>query len=118
MFLFFVGTMFVPGNASLIPRFLLVRCFPFATKTAPYIPFTHVRFPHINMLNTYWGIILPLAYNGFSVLLFKGFFDGIPNELINAARLDGSSEIGIFRRIILPGINLCGLLLYLPRLVT
>jgi len=102
LFLFFIGTMFVPGGVSLIPKFLLIRTFPFATKTAPYIPFTHTRFPSINMLNTYWGIILPFAYSGFSVLLFKGFFDGIPDELINAARLDGSSEIGIFRRIILP----------------
>jgi len=102
LFLFFIGTMFVPGGVSLIPKFLLIRTFPFATKTAPYIPFTQTRFPSINMLNTYWGIILPFAYSGFSVLLFKGFFDGIPNELINAARLDGSSEIGIFRRIIFP----------------
>jgi len=102
MFLFFIGTMFVPGNVSLIPKFLLIRCFPFATKIPPYVPFTQVRFPRISFLNSYWGIILPLAYSGFSVLLFKGFFDGIPDELINAARLDGSSEIGIFRRIILP----------------
>ena len=56
--------------------------------------------PEKDMLKTqysYWGIILPLAYSGFSILLLKGFFDGIPNEFINTVRLDGSSEIGIFR---------------------
>ena len=51
MFLFFIGIMLVPSGASLIPRFLLLRVFPFATKTAPYIPFTRTRFPSVNFLN-------------------------------------------------------------------
>ena len=102
MFIFFIGTMLAPSGVSLIPKYLLLRFFPFAARYAPYIPFTTTRFPSINLTGTYWGVILPFVYSGFSVLLFKGFFDGIPDELINAARLDGSSEIGIFRRIILP----------------
>lgn len=101
MFLFFIGTMLVPVRTFIIPRFLLVRFFPFTTRTAT-LPFTDFRLPSISLMNSYWGVILPLVYSGFAVLLFKGFFDGIPDELINAARLDGASEIGIFRRIILP----------------
>jgi len=102
MFLFFIGTMLVPGQSSLIPKYLLLKTFPFATKKAPFIPFTDMRFPTLNLLNTYWAIILPSAYSGFSVLLFKGFFDTLPDEIINAARLDGATEFGIVRRVILP----------------
>lgn len=101
MFLFFIGTMLVPARTFIIPRFLLVRFFPFTSRTATF-PFTDFRLPSISLMNSYWGVILPMVYNGFAVLLFKGFFDGLPDELINAARLDGASEIGIFRRIILP----------------
>jgi len=102
LFLFFIGTMLIPGQISLIPRYLIISHFPFPTKHIPNIPFTNIAFPHHNFLNSYWAVILPMLFSPFYVLLFKGFFDGIPNELINAARLDGSSEMGIFRRIILP----------------
>jgi len=102
MFLFFIGTMLLPFQIALIPRYLLLQCFPFASRVPPVNPFTHTRFPRINLLDTYWAVILPSAYSAFSVLLFKGHFDSIPDELINAARLDGASEFGIFGRIILP----------------
>jgi len=102
MFLFFIATMLVPGQISLIPRYLLIKGFPFIGASAPKIPFTNKSFPTINFLDSYWAVILPAAYSAFNVLLFKGFFDTIPNEILNAARLDGASEFRIFTRIILP----------------
>jgi len=102
LFLFCIGTMMIPGQIALIPSYLIMRHFPFPTLNIPKIPFTNTPFPTHNFLETYWAVILPGMYSAFNVLLFKGFFDTIPNELINAARLDGSSEIGIMRRIILP----------------
>jgi len=90
------------SQVALIPSFLIIRHFPFPFMNIPKIPFTNIHFPTINFLDTYWAVILPGMYSAFNVLLFKGFFDGIPNELINAARLDGASEISIIRRIILP----------------
>lgn len=102
LFLFIVGTLFVPGQINLIPNYLIIKNFPFVTRAIPNIPFAQIPFPHHNFLGSYWAVILPTIANAYYVLLFKGFFDGIPNELINAARLDGSSELGIFRRIILP----------------
>jgi len=102
LFLYLVGPMLVPGVISLIPLFLLLLHFPFPTKHIPTLPFTNIFFPHIKIINTYWAVILPGCYSAFNVLLFKGFFDRIPDELINAARLDGASELGIFLRIILP----------------
>lgn len=102
LFLFCIGTMMLPAQISLIPSYLIIRHFPFPFLNIPKIPFTNSPFPTINFIDTYWAVILPATYSAFNILLFKGFFDGIPNEFINAARLDGASEIGIFRRIILP----------------
>ncbi len=102
LFLFCIGTLMIPGQVALIPSYLILRHFPFPFMNIPKIPFVNIPFPTYNFLDTYWAVILPGIYNAFNVLLFKGFFDGIPDELINAARLDGSSEIGIFRRIVLP----------------
>ena len=102
LFLYCIGTLMIPASVSLIPSYLIIQHFPFPTRYIPNIPFTTIRFPTFNFFNTYWGVILPASYGAFNFLLFKGFFDGIPDELINAARLDGASELGIFRRIILP----------------
>jgi len=102
MFLFFVGTMLVPGQISLVPRYLLIRNFPFISASSPNIPFTGKSFPSISFINTYWAVILPAVYSAFNILLFKGFFDTIPNEILNAARIDGASEFRIFTRIVLP----------------
>jgi len=102
VFLLCVGTLMIPSTVSLIPRFLLMRHFPFPTTTIPKIPFTNKPFPSINFLNSYWAVILPFSYNAFNFLLFKGYFDGISNEVIHAARLDGASELTIFRKVVLP----------------
>jgi len=102
IFLFCIGTLMIPTQLSLVPGYLIMRHFPFPTMHVPNIPFTNVKFPSYRFLDTYWAVILPASYNAFNVLLFKGFFDGIPGELINAARLDGASEPSIFARIILP----------------
>jgi len=102
LFLYCIGTLMIPTSVALIPSYLIIKHFPFPTRHIPNIPFTEMKFPTLNFFNTYWGVILPASYGAFNFLLFKGFFDAIPDELINAARLDGASEIGIFRRIILP----------------
>jgi len=102
LFLYCIGTMLIPMQVSLIPRYLIMRHFPFPTKHIPNIPFTNSPFPSHNFLDSYWAIILPAIYSPFFLLLLKGFFDTIPSELINAARLDGASELSIFGRIVLP----------------
>lgn len=102
LFLYGIGTLMIPAALTLIPMFLLIHHFPFPTRHIPNIPFTSQGFPYIDFFDTYWAAILPACFNAFNFLLFKGFFDGIPDEVINAARLDGASEISIFRRIVLP----------------
>ncbi|MCS7010114.1 MAG: carbohydrate ABC transporter permease [Anaerolineales bacterium] len=102
LFIFFIGTLMLPGIVSLIPSFLLTRNFPFPLPVAPHIPGTDIPFPTLRLWNTYWAVIVPAGFSAGNFLLFKGFFDGIPDSIINAARVDGGSEFNIFRRIILP----------------
>lgn len=102
LFIFFIGTLMLPGIVTLIPSFLLTRNFPFPLPVAPNIPGTEIAFPTLRIWNTYWAVILPAGFSASNFLLFKGYFDGIPDSIINAARVDGGSEFNIFRRIILP----------------
>ena len=102
LFLTFIGTLMVPFAVTLIPAFLLTRNFPFAMPNPPVIPGTTTPFPVLQIWNTPWAVIIPAAFNAFNFLLFKGFFDTIPDSILQAARVDGGSEFNIFRRIVLP----------------
>ena len=102
LFLFIIGTMMIPSEVSLIPSYLLLHYFPFPTSSIPNIPGTNIQFPHIDLLNTYWAVILPSMSWGFAVLIMKGWFDTLSNEMLEAARLDGASELQILALIALP----------------
>jgi ABC-type glycerol-3-phosphate transport system permease component len=102
LFLYFIGTLMIPGQVALIPRFLLISHFPWPTASVPRMPFTDMLFPSVSMVGTYWGVILPAAFNAFNFLLFTGYFATIPSEFIDAARIDGASELQIFRKIAAP----------------
>lgn len=54
--------------------------------------FLDMPVPSVSLLNTFWALILPSAANGFSIFLLKGFFDSLPQELYEAADLDGAGE--------------------------
>ena len=95
--LFFLATMMLPAILLFLPLVLMMQNFPF-----PTIPFTSIKLPGVNIMNTYWAMILPHAAWAFSILLFRGFFDQLPDELFQAARMDGASELQIFGRIAFP----------------
>jgi multiple sugar transport system permease protein len=84
VFLMLVATMLLPFHVTMLPRFQL--------------------FAGLGLYNTYWPLVLPawLASEGFYVFLLRQFFLTIPEELSEAARLDGASEWTIFTRIVLP----------------
>ncbi len=67
-----------------------------------YITFVDVPLIHVNLLGTFTPMWLIAGANAFNVLLFRSFFNGIPMSYVEAARIDGCSNLGIFRRIILP----------------
>jgi len=62
--------------------------------------FTVVR--SLGLLNSYWALILPLAISPFNLIVIINNFKRFPSELIEAAHMDGCSEIGTFLRIVLP----------------
>lgn len=67
-----------------------------------YITFTDIPILHINMTGSFLPIWIMSGCNAFNVLMFRNFFNGIPMSYIEAARLDGASDVGIFTKIIIP----------------
>ncbi|RYV52106.1 carbohydrate ABC transporter permease [Pengzhenrongella frigida] len=82
LFLVYVGTIAVPWQAYMIPQFILMS--------------------KLHLSNTLWSIVALQAFGAFGVFLMKQFYETVPEELSEAARIDGLSEYGIYRRIILP----------------
>ena len=88
------------GSNYIMSYLLLGMMFPFAAAIVPLF----IKIRDIGLLESAWGVILPQAAFGlgFSVLLFKTFFDQLPKELFEAARIDGCSYAGFFFRFTLP----------------
>ena len=84
---FFLSTLMVPALAYLIPQYFTV---------------IHLPIFGISLVNSWWAIWLPEAANAFNIIILKGFFDTIPNELIEAAKIDGANAWQIFIRMMLP----------------
>ena len=82
LFFLILTTLMVPGQMTMIPVFLLLR--------------------YLGLLNTYTGLILPGAVSAFNIFFMRQFIITIPNDLIEAARIDGARESYIFFKIILP----------------
>lgn len=82
IFLLFLGTMMIPVQVTMIPVFILT------TK--------------LGLINTHMGIILPMIANAYGVFLMRQFMMTLPNEMIEAARIDGCHEFKIFAKIAMP----------------
>lgn len=62
----------------------------------------YIVVKNLNLLDSYFALILPGAINAFNLIIIKNFFQELPKELEEAARIDGCSDVGIFAKIILP----------------
>ncbi|TCM40215.1 carbohydrate ABC transporter permease [Kribbella sp. VKM Ac-2568] len=82
-----LATLFLPGVISLVPLYLTIL-------KMPVLGF--------NLQNTFWAVWLPQAAGAFNILVMKRYFDAIPRELIEAARIDGASNLRLFTALILP----------------
>jgi multiple sugar transport system permease protein len=83
LFALLIATMLLPWQVTMIPRFLLIR--------------------ELGLYNTLAALIVPTFFGTpFYIFLLRQFFQAIPRELSDAARIDGCSELGIFWRIIVP----------------
>lgn len=69
---------------------------------ALYMTFVDLPIFHINITGTYLPIWIMSGCNAFNIMLMRNFFNGIPKEYMEAARIDGCSDTGIFFRIMLP----------------
>jgi multiple sugar transport system permease protein len=82
LFLAYISSIAIPWQSYMVPQFIIMR--------------------RLNLFDTHMALILLQAFSAFGVFLMRQFFISIPNELIEAARIDGLSEYGIYYRIMLP----------------
>ncbi len=82
IFLFIMATVMVPFAVIIIPLFLIVRS--------------------LDWVNTYQGLIVPFTMSAFGIFLMRQFMLDVPDDYIDAARIDGASEIGVFFRVVIP----------------
>lgn len=82
LFSWFLLGMMIPGQITMIPSFLILA--------------------KIGLLNSLWGLVVFSGVNAFGIFMLRQFIETLPNELLDAARIDGASEWQIYWRIILP----------------
>jgi multiple sugar transport system permease protein len=88
-----------PGREQLFVVLLATMMLPYAVTMVPLF----VGFSKIGWVDTFLPLIIPTFFgNPFYVFLLRQFFRTIPDELSDAARIDGASEVGIFLRIMIP----------------
>jgi len=87
------------GRRALFFTLLATMMLPFAVLLIPI----YVAYNEIGLVNTFWPLILPHYFgNAFFIFLCRQFFLGIPQDLIDSARIDGAGELMIFLRIMVP----------------
>ena len=82
MLVFILATMAIPGELIMIPLYIVNK--------------------QLGLLNTLWALIFSGMVSGFSILLLRNFFAGVPYDLAESAKIDGASDFRIFRSIYLP----------------
>jgi multiple sugar transport system permease protein len=82
LFWFILSLMMIPQQMTMIPGYLILA--------------------KLGLINNLLGLIIPAAIDAFGIFLFRQFALSIPNELLDAARVDGAGEFHIYRRIVLP----------------
>ena len=82
LFLAYIATIAVPWQAYMLPQFILMRS--------------------MGLYDTLWAMVVLQAFSAFGVFLMRQFYQSVPTELCEAARIDGLTEYGIWARIMLP----------------
>src|SRR5699024_1464865 len=95
-FTLFLATMMVPGIVTMIPQFIVLRSFPLAGGN------DLMGQGGLGLVNTYWAILLAGAAGAFSIFFMKQFFEQLPKELGESARIDGATDFQIFWKVYMP----------------
>jgi multiple sugar transport system permease protein len=96
IFVLFLGTMMVPGQITLIPNYIIIQHIPFFGGNDWMGSGGH------GWLDSYWGLIMPGVVSAFGIFLLRQYMMTIPDELLDAARIDGAGEFRIFWSVVLP----------------
>lgn len=87
-----------PGRDKIFLGILALMIIPFSITLIP----SYALMVKLKWLNNYLSLVVPIAYSPFGIFLMRQFMHAIPNELIDAARIDGASEWSIFIQIVIP----------------
>jgi multiple sugar transport system permease protein len=96
LFLLTLGTMMIPGQVTLIPTYIILKHVPFFGGNDWLGQGGH------GWLDSYWGLIIPQGASAFAIFLLRQYMRTIPNDLLDAARIDGASELRIWAQIVMP----------------
>jgi len=96
IFMLMLGTMMIPGQVFLIPNYLILQRIPLFGGNNILGQGGH------GWLDSYWGLIIPYSVSVWSVFFIRQYMKTIPNELLDASRMDGASEFRIFAQVVLP----------------
>ena len=99
LFLLMLGTLMIPGQLFLIPNYIILLRSPLFGGNNLLGVGGH------GMLDSFWGIIIPYSFSVWSVFFMRQYMKTIPDDLLDAARMDGASEFTIYSKVVLP---LCG----------
>jgi multiple sugar transport system permease protein len=96
LFVLVLATLMVPYQVTIIPQFIIVRHIPLFGGNDAW------GQGGIGWINSYWGLVVPNAVSAFGIFMLRQFFQTLPVELEDAARIDGAGEFRIFWQIMLP----------------
>jgi multiple sugar transport system permease protein len=96
LFMTFLGTIMIPGQVLLIPSYIILKQIPLFGGNDIFGQGGH------GWLDSYWGLIAPGAVSTWGIFWMRMYMKGIPDDLVDAAKIDGSSEFRIYWQIILP----------------
>jgi multiple sugar transport system permease protein len=99
IFAMFLITMMIPSQITLIPNYLVIKHVPLFGGNDIF------GQGGSGWLDSYYGLILPGTVSAFGIFLLRQYMTSIPDELLDAARVDGANEFSIYSRVVLP---LCG----------
>jgi len=96
IFVLILGTLMIPGQVTMIPSFLILKSIPFFGGN------NILGVGGSGWLDSYYGLIVPGVASAFGIFLMRQFMLTLPDEILDAARIDGCSEFGLFWRMALP----------------
>ena len=96
IFLILLGTIMIPGQVLLIPNYIILKNMPLFGGNNLFGQGGH------GWLDSYWGLIAPGAVSTWGIFWLRQYMKGLPDDLIDAAKLDGASEFRIYGQVILP----------------